>query len=75
MTLRLIQTINTRARVWWEGEYTSPENRSGNGLLFVLGHHERHWTSVAAHAYFKAHHQWIIGIAVAIMLALAVKMR
>jgi hypothetical protein len=62
-------------RVWWQG--TPYENEGGNGLFF-LNHYQRHWTSRALHAaweYFKLYHQWIVGLVVAIVLAVAVKMR
>lgn len=62
-------------RLWWQGQ--PYENDSHSGLVF-LNHRQRHWTSRASHTavdYFKAHHQWIIGIAVAIMLAVVVKTR
>ncbi len=61
--------------LWWEGR--PYENDRSSGLVF-LNHYQRHWTSSASHAavdYFKAHHQWIVGLAVAVLLAVAVKMR
>jgi hypothetical protein len=61
--------------LWWEG--TPYENDPGSGLVF-LNHYQRHWTSRASHAamgYFNTHHQWIIGLSVAVLLAVAVKMR
>ena len=64
-------------RLWWEGQHRPPNNSESSGLIF-LNHYRRHWTSNAAHTasdYFKAHHQWIIGLAVAVVLAVALKMR
>lgn len=60
-------------RLWWEGRPF--ENEPGSGF-FLLNHYHRHWTSRASHAvwnYFKAHHQWIIGVAVAIVLGVVYK--
>jgi hypothetical protein len=72
---KILQTATDQLRLWWRGE--PYENDSGSGLVF-LNHYQRHWTSRATHAawdYFQAHHQWIIGLAVAIMLAVVFKMR
>ena len=66
--------VSDRFQLWWRGK--SYENERGSSLVF-LNHYQRHWTSQAVNAawdYFKAHHQWIIGIAVAVVLAVAVKM-
>jgi hypothetical protein len=66
----VLRVVSDRLRVWWKGKHSPPKNRD-SGLVF-LNHYRRHWTSGAAHValdYFKAHHQWIIGIAVAIVLA------
>jgi len=61
--------------VWWQG--TPYENNPASSLVF-LNHYQRHWTSTALHVaidYFRSHHQWIIGLAVAVVLAVAVKIR
>jgi hypothetical protein len=67
--------LRDRLYLWWEGK--PHENDRSSGVVF-LNHYQRHWTSRASHAaweYFKDHHQWIIGLAVAILLAMVVKMR
>lgn len=74
--MRSIRSFRDQFRGWWEGKHSPPD--TGNSGLVFLNHYRRHWTSDAAHAawdYFKEYHQWIIGIAVAIILAVAVKMR
>jgi hypothetical protein len=68
----ILRAASDRLRIWWEGTYFPPDNNNSSGLVSLQGHHEQHWTSRASHAgwdYFKAHHQWIIGVAVAILLA------
>jgi hypothetical protein len=68
----ILRAVNDRLRVWWDGAYIPPDKRGNSALAFIQGHHEQHWTSRASHAawdYFKAHHQWIIGLTVAIALA------
>ena len=62
----ILRAINDRLRVWWDGAYIPPDNRGNSGLVILQGHYEQHWTSRASHValgYFKAHHQWIIGVA------------
>ncbi len=66
--------LNDRLHLWWQGQ--PYENDRDSGVVFV-NHYRQHWTSRASHRavdYFKVHHQWIIGIAVAI-LAVVVKLR
>ena len=66
--------LRYRIKQWWHGTLYNNEER-GHGLIFV-NHYDRHWTSRAVRAawdYFKAHHQWIIGLIIAIVLALVVK--
>jgi hypothetical protein len=72
----ILRSASDGLRLWWDGAYLPPDNTGG--LFFLQGHHRRHWTSNAAHTaldYFKSHHQWIIGLAVAVVLAVALKMR
>jgi hypothetical protein len=62
-----------RLQRWWQG--TPVENDRNSPVIFLNGY-RRHWTSEAAHDvwnYFKVHHQWIIGLAVAVILAVVVK--
>jgi hypothetical protein len=71
----VLRDVSDQLDLWWQG--TPYENDRGSSIVF-LNHYQRHWTSRVSRAawdYFKAHHQWIIGLAVAITLAVAVKMR
>jgi hypothetical protein len=71
----ILHTASDQLHLWWQGQ--PYENERGSGIVF-LNLYQRHWTSRVSRAawdYFKAHHQWIIGLAVAIMLAVAVRMR
>jgi hypothetical protein len=72
----IMSRASDRFRLWWQGKPDEDDGRS-SGLVFMNGH-RRHWTSAASHTalvYVKAHHQWIVGLLVAIGLAIAVKMR
>jgi hypothetical protein len=69
------EAVSDRFRLWWRGRPF--DNDQASGLVF-MNHYQRHWTSRASHAafeYCKAHHQWIIGLAVAVLVAVVVKMR
>ena len=71
---RSSQPISRRLHLWWQGK--PYENEKDTDLVF-LNHYDRHWTSRAVRAavdYSRAYHQWIIGLAVAV-LALAIKMK
>jgi hypothetical protein len=74
----ILAPITARLRLWWEGQYFPPDKRGGGGLVFLQGHHERHWTSRTSHAawdYFKDHHRWIIGLLFGLLVAMLVKAR
>ena len=61
---------------WWNGEFVAPENDPSSGLVFV-GHHQKHWTSKAAHFvinFWLSHWKWIIGTALA-LVALIMQMK
>jgi hypothetical protein len=73
--MRRSRNLSDWLRLWWQGK---PFDNDNNGGLIFLNHCQRHWTSSASHAavdYFKARHQWIIGLSAAVLLAVAVKMR
>lgn len=60
---------------WYEGRYVPPDNPPGSGVIFLMGHYERHWSARAAHAvasFWLKEWKWIIGTTIAVAgLALA----
>lgn len=59
--------MNRMIRQWWDGKLV--ENDPHSPLIF-LNHVEHHWAARAARAacaYARAHHQWLIGTALAVI--------
>ena len=59
--------VKARIRRWWIGEYVPPHEV--HGVAFLMGHHERHWTSVACGVvvdFLAREWKWTVGIMIAL---------
>ena len=62
-------TLRAKLKRWYEGEYVPPDNSPDSGLVFLIGHYQRHWSSRFAHTlvdvYFKEW-KWVWGSLIAV---------
>lgn len=48
---------------WYEGEYVPPNNPPDSTLIFVMGHHKRHWSSRFVHTiteFYLKEWKWLL---------------
>lgn len=71
-------TIREQIGRWWEGTFVPRKNDPSSALIFTGGDQKIHWTARACRAtliYFRDNHRWIIGLTIAVALAVYAKTR
>ena len=73
---RPLVTLLEDFKRWYEGEYVPPDNSPSSGVVFLLGHYQRHWSSRLAHvlvAFYLKEWRWLLVFLVGV-IALIVKL-
>jgi hypothetical protein len=55
---------------WYQGEYIPPDNSGNSGLVFLIGHYKRHWSSRLVHTlveFYLKEWKWLLPFLVALV--------